>query len=148
MCDLFDWYVALNFRELSQLPSIAFLKTHKTGSTTLASILYRYALRHGVKVSYSSYPFEPVAPLPNPLSPSLSESLFYFLESFFGGGVRTRKNIPLCVLSVTSLPANQTIRHLTNNQSAKYQNRGVFFLGRCVPPMPACAYHQHTSLSG
>ncbi|CAN0524870.1 unnamed protein product, partial [Scytosiphon promiscuus] len=29
---------------------IAFFKTHKTGSTTMGSLLYRYALRHGVEV--------------------------------------------------------------------------------------------------
>lgn len=35
-----------------QTANIAFVKTHKTGSTTLASILYRYAARHGVKVRF------------------------------------------------------------------------------------------------
>ena len=35
---------------LSLRRSIGFLKTHKTGSSTLASILYRYAARHGVTV--------------------------------------------------------------------------------------------------
>lgn len=29
-----------------QLSNVAFIKTHKTASTTLASILYRYGMRH------------------------------------------------------------------------------------------------------
>ncbi|WP_413872089.1 hypothetical protein [Tateyamaria sp.] len=32
------------------MANIAFVKTHKTGSTTMASILYRYAVRHDLKV--------------------------------------------------------------------------------------------------
>ncbi|CAM9372174.1 unnamed protein product [Ascophyllum nodosum] len=31
--------------------NVAFVKTHKTGSTTLASVIYRYGLRHGLKVA-------------------------------------------------------------------------------------------------
>ncbi|CAM9555852.1 unnamed protein product, partial [Laminaria digitata] len=34
-----------------QLSNIAFIKTHKTASTTLASILYRYGMRHGSKIA-------------------------------------------------------------------------------------------------
>ena len=33
---------------------IAFVKTHKTGSTTMGALLYRYALRHGLKVCMCS----------------------------------------------------------------------------------------------
>lgn len=33
-----------------QLSNVAFIKTHKTASTTLASVLYRYARRHDLKV--------------------------------------------------------------------------------------------------
>ena len=35
---------------LPRVKNIAFLKTHKTGSTTLASILYRYAARHHARM--------------------------------------------------------------------------------------------------
>lgn len=35
---------------LPQLSNLAFLKTHKTGSTTLSSLFYRYGVRHGLKV--------------------------------------------------------------------------------------------------
>lgn len=35
----------------AQLTNIAFIKTHKTASTTLASILYRYGKRHGSNIS-------------------------------------------------------------------------------------------------
>lgn len=34
-----------------KLSNIAFIKTHKTASTTFAFLLYRYARRHNVKVS-------------------------------------------------------------------------------------------------
>ncbi|CAN0467016.1 unnamed protein product, partial [Scytosiphon promiscuus] len=34
--------------------NIAFVKTHKTGSTSMAAILYRYAVRHGLKVCVGS----------------------------------------------------------------------------------------------
>ncbi|CAM9411183.1 unnamed protein product, partial [Laminaria digitata] len=34
-----------------QLCNLAFLKTHKTGSTTLSSLFYRYGVRHGLKVA-------------------------------------------------------------------------------------------------
>lgn len=34
-----------------QLSNIAFIKTHKTASTTLASILYRYGKRHDSNIS-------------------------------------------------------------------------------------------------
>ncbi|CAM9665132.1 unnamed protein product [Ascophyllum nodosum] len=34
-----------------QLSNIAFIKTHKTASTTLASILYRYGMRHGSNIA-------------------------------------------------------------------------------------------------
>eukprot|EP00904_Undaria_pinnatifida_P000826 jgi/Undpi1/10744/HiC_scaffold_29.g13192.m1 len=35
----------------NQLSNLAFLKTHKTGSTTLSSLFYRYGVRHGLKVA-------------------------------------------------------------------------------------------------
>lgn len=35
---------------IPQLSNLAFFKTHKTGSTTLASIFYRYGVRHNLKV--------------------------------------------------------------------------------------------------
>lgn len=38
-------------REANQLSNIAFIKTHKTASTTLASILYRYGKRHDSNIS-------------------------------------------------------------------------------------------------
>lgn len=31
--------------------NVVFVKTHKTGSTTLASVVYRYGLRHGLRVA-------------------------------------------------------------------------------------------------
>lgn len=34
-----------------QLSNIAFIKTHKTASTTLASILYRYGMRHHSEIA-------------------------------------------------------------------------------------------------
>lgn len=34
-----------------QLSNIAFIKTHKTASTTLASILYRYGMRHDSNIA-------------------------------------------------------------------------------------------------
>ena len=40
-----------NFSCGTQLSNIAFIKTHKTASTTLASILYRYGMRHGSKMA-------------------------------------------------------------------------------------------------
>eukprot|EP00904_Undaria_pinnatifida_P012460 jgi/Undpi1/8344/HiC_scaffold_25.g10812.m2 len=39
----------------NQLSNIAFVKTHKTGSTSMAAILYRYALRHGQKIKKNKY---------------------------------------------------------------------------------------------
>ncbi|CAM9406123.1 unnamed protein product, partial [Ectocarpus sp. 12 AP-2014] len=36
----------------NQVANVAFVKTHKTASTTLASIMYRYAARHHLKLSY------------------------------------------------------------------------------------------------
>lgn len=36
---------------VSQLSNIAFIKTHKTASTTLASILYRYGMRHDSNIA-------------------------------------------------------------------------------------------------
>eukprot|EP00904_Undaria_pinnatifida_P012659 jgi/Undpi1/8523/HiC_scaffold_25.g10990.m1 len=37
----------------NQEGDIAFVKTHKTGSTTMAAILYRYAIRHDMKIAHS-----------------------------------------------------------------------------------------------
>ncbi|CAN0088221.1 unnamed protein product, partial [Ectocarpus sp. 6 AP-2014] len=36
----------------SQVANVAFVKTHKTASTTLAAIMYRYAARHELKLSH------------------------------------------------------------------------------------------------
>lgn len=36
---------------VDQLSNIAFIKTHKTASTTLASILYRYGKRHDLNIA-------------------------------------------------------------------------------------------------
>ncbi|CAN0281962.1 unnamed protein product [Ascophyllum nodosum] len=36
----------------NQLANIAFVKTHKTASTTLAAVLYRYAVRHNLKLAH------------------------------------------------------------------------------------------------
>eukprot|EP00903_Cladosiphon_okamuranus_P020271 g18603.t1 len=38
-------------RKSEQLSNIAFIKTHKTASTTLASILYRYGMRHNSAIA-------------------------------------------------------------------------------------------------
>lgn len=45
-----------------QLSNLAFFKTHKTGSTTLSSIFYRYGIRHDLKVAY--YPRKHMVALP------------------------------------------------------------------------------------
>jgi len=46
--------------EFPKVADVAFLKTHKTASTTLAAILYRYAARHDLKVKpqlvYQGFP--------------------------------------------------------------------------------------------
>ncbi|CAM9325575.1 unnamed protein product [Ectocarpus sp. 12 AP-2014] len=36
----------------NQVANVAFVKTHKTASTTVAAIMYRYAARHQLKLSY------------------------------------------------------------------------------------------------
>ena len=38
-------------REEGQRCNVAFVKTHKTASTTLTAVLYRYGLRHGKTVA-------------------------------------------------------------------------------------------------
>lgn len=38
-------------RQSDQACNVAFVKTHKTASTTLAGVLYRYGLRHGRRVA-------------------------------------------------------------------------------------------------
>ncbi|CAN0564455.1 unnamed protein product, partial [Ectocarpus sp. 12 AP-2014] len=38
-------------KKTEQLANIAFIKTHKTASTTLASILYRYGMRHDSNIA-------------------------------------------------------------------------------------------------
>ena len=43
------------FLRFPQLCNLAFVKTHKTGSTTLSSLFYRYGVRRGLKVRPTSY---------------------------------------------------------------------------------------------
>lgn len=40
---------------IPQLSNLAFVKTHKTESTTLSSLFYRYGVRHGLTVRRANY---------------------------------------------------------------------------------------------